>query len=342
MSDMYADYYEDFLPMTQWEGLDEDDIEQSATGLEADNAEAAAIELLEFIECTPELMESEQAELFGAFIEDARRSGSPRPGEVDWGRIARGVQTGLSLFQTGAQVAGGIAGAVGGNNRTARDIALWSRRLGQGAGFAQNLLGNIRPGQAPRLPTGVQRRVPQRSYPARPTMRTAAPVRTAPSRPRPAARPGAARGLPLNNTAQIASLLNNPQIMQALRSALFRRREGSLRIEANISDGTPVSIPLGEVMDAFARLAQESALELKALNGEDAEEIPSYLVGEDGEYVVDLESAEDRDALVLAELRFQRELERYDDPGGFDTSEGVAIDAMNEPDVWAREAGFDG
>lgn len=336
MSDMYADYYEDFLPMTQWEDFDEEDFEQSAAGLEAGNAEAAALELLEFIENTPDLMASEQAEVFGAFIEDARRSGGPRSGEVDWGRIARGVQTGLSLFQTGAQVAGGIAGAVGGNNRTARDIALWSRRLGQGAGFAQNLLGNIRGGQAPRLPTGVQHRVPPRYYPARPPTRTAAPART-----RPAA-PAAVRGLPLNNTAQIASLLNNPQIMQALRSALFRRREGSLRIEASISDGSPVSIPLADVMDMVARLAQESALELKALSGGDAEEIPSYLVGEDGEYVIEPESAEDRDALVLAELRYQRELERYDEPGGFDAIEGVAMDAMSESDVWAREAGFDG
>jgi len=339
MSDLHANSFEDFQSMTEWEDLEEHDFDEASIDF-APEAFGLAEQLHGFLLRTPELTESEQAELLGAFVEDARRAGGRHSGEVDWGRLA---QTGLSLIQTGTQIAGGIAGAAGGNNRTARDISLWSRRLGQGAGFAQNLLGNIRPGQTPRLPTGVQSPAPAgRSYPGRPMAPAAPAARLSPGRTRPVARTAAAGRLPLNNTAQFASLLNNPQIMQALRSALFRGREGAFRVEADISNSMPASIPLRDVMVTIARLAQESALELNALAGEDAAEVPSYLISEDGEYIVDPESAEDRDALVLENLRRQSELERYDDLGGYVAMDGVAGNEMDESEVWAREAGLDG
>jgi hypothetical protein len=342
MSNLHANSFEDFQSMTEWDDSEEDDFDEASIDF-APEAFDLAEQLHGFLLRTPELTDSEQAELLGAFVEDARRAGGRPSGEVDWGRVAQGVQTGLSLFQTGAQIAGGIAGAFGGNNRTARDISLWSRRLGQGAGFAQNIFGNIRPGQTPRLPTGVQRIAQAgRPYLRRITTPAAPTGRPSPGQTRPVAGTGAPGRLPLNNTAQFASLLNNPQIMQALRSALFRGREGALRVEADISNSTPESIPLGDVMVTIARLAQESALELNALAGEGAVEIPSYLVSEDGEYIVDPESAEDRDALVLENLRRQGELGRYDDLGGYVAMDGVAGNEMDESEVWAREAGFDG
>lgn len=336
MSDFQADYFEDFESMADREDFEEDDFEASDIVNQSDAFSLAEL-ILGFIESTPELTEPEQAELLGAFVEDTRRSG-----EFDWGKFSQGVQTGLNLFQTGAQIAGGIAGAVGGNSRTARDISLWSRRLGQGAGYAQNLMRNIRPGQVPRLPTGVQR-VAQvgRSYLRRPVTRTAPTGRQPPGRTRAVAPTRAPGRSPLNNTAQFASLLNNPQILQALRSALFRGREGTLRIEANISDSIPAKIPLADVVDTIARLAQESALELNALAGDDSAEIPDYLVSEDGEYIVDQECAEDRQSVVLGLLRLQGELDRYDELGGWVEAEGMAGNVLDESEVWAREAGFD-
>jgi hypothetical protein len=156
-----------------------------------------------------------------------------------------------------------------------------------------------------------------------------------------AAQKGAPGRTPLNNTAQLASLLNNPQIMQALRSTLFRGREGAISVEADISSSTPLEIPMGEVMATIARLAHESALELNALAGEDAAEIPDYLIGEDGEYIVDPECVEAREALVLENLRRQGELERYDELAEGVEFEGWAGDEMDEAEVWAFEAGFD-
>lgn len=334
MSDFRNDDYEDFQSMTDWEAYEEDDFDECDMDCRSDAFNQAGL-ILSFIERTPELTASEQAELLGAFVEDTMRSG-----EVDWGRVAQGVQTGLSLFQTGAQIAGGVAGAIGGNNRTARDIARWSQRLGQGAGFAQNLLGAIRPGQTPRLPTGVQRVPPAgRPYPPRPATPAAPVGRPSPVRPGVAAQPGAPGRPPMNYTAQFASLLSNPQIMQAIRSALFRGREGVLHVG---SDGTPVRIPTSDVMATISRLARESALELNALAGEDTAEIPEYLIGEDGEFVVDPEFDEDREALVLEYLRRQGEIDRYDELGGRVVIEGLAGDEMDASEVWAREAGFDG
>lgn len=335
MSDYRANAYEDFESMADWEDFEEDEYDAPGIGYPSDEFELAEL-IHRFIESTPELTESEQAELLGAFVIDARRSG-----EVDWGRVSRGVQTGLSLFQTGAQIAGGIAGAAGGNNRTARDIGLWSQRLGQGAGFAQNIMGNVRPGQPPRLPTGVQRVAqagrPYLRPPTTPTRRQS----PMPNR-RAVAHTRAPGRLPLNNTAQLASLLNNPRIMQALQAALFRGREGAIHVETDAPYRASESIPLADVMDTIARLAQESALELNALAGEDAAEIPEYLINEDGEYVVDPECAEDREALVLGYLRRQGELKRYQELDGFVENEGGAGNETDASEVWAREAGFDG
>lgn len=130
--------------------------------------------------------------------------------------------------------------------------------------------------------------------------------------------------------------------MQALRSALFRGREGGMQFETDSGPKLLESIPLADVMTTVARLAQASALELNALTGEDTAETPDYLFGEDGEYMVDPDCAEARDALVLEYLRRQGEFDRHDEPGGFEEVDEAAGDEMGAPDEWAREAGFDG
>lgn len=332
MSDLQAEFYEDFESLEDWEDLEEDAINAFEAGHTSEANDLAEV-VLQFIESTPELTASEQAELLGAFVEDTWRSG-----EVDWGRISRGIQTGLSLFQTGAQIAGGLA-SFGGNSRTARDISRWSRRLGQGAGFAQSLFGN--------MPTGQPRRSPA------PRRRTAPPgprYRRPPSTPS-RSRGGGSRGQgtrwarsrqPMNNTAQLAGLLNNPQIQQLLRSSLFRRREGVVRIESDGPYSESVSIPMADVVNTISRLARASAVELHALDDEDAPEIPEYLVGEDGDYIIDPECPEAREALVLEYLRDQSEADRYAELSGWDDMAGGGGYDTDAPEEWAREAGFDG
>ena len=137
---------------------------------------AQAEQVHEFLLGTPELTASEQAELLGSVVENApsaggnaptmraydrRASGTQPPARgrsergaksTDFSAIARGLQQGLGLFQTGAQIAGGLAGAAGGNNRTAQDFALWANRLGQGAGQLDRLVQDLRSGQIRALP----------------------------------------------------------------------------------------------------------------------------------------------------------------------------------------------
>lgn len=98
---------------------------------------------------------------------------------------------------------------------------------------------------------------------------------------------------------------------------------------------------MGDVMSTIARLAHESSLELNALAAEDATELPDYLIGEDGEYIVDPGCVEDRTALVLAELRSQGERDRYDELAESIEMEGFDEGEMDEPEVWTDDADFD-
>ena len=98
---------------------------------------------------------------------------------------------------------------------------------------------------------------------------------------------------------------------------------------------------MSEVMEVLANVAREAATELNALADEDATEVPDYLVGEDGEYVIDPECAEDREALVRENLILQGELVRYDGLDRLVGMEGMAGSEMDDSEVWARDAGFD-
>lgn len=317
MRDLLTNSFDDFFSMAELEDFEENDFEESAIGFDSEAPDQVE-QIHEFLLRTPELTASEQAELLGAVVEDARRASGQGSGEVDWGRVTQGIQTGLSLFQTGAQIAGGIAGAFGGNNKTARDFARWSNRLGQGAGQIGGIFQAFRGGgQTPTPPRRVQRPAATgRRPPSPPAQRTTTPARRAIA-------PGGSP--PANSNALLASLLNNPQIMQQLRAALFRRREEVPVVEVDIPNSGSVSIPLSEVMNTIARLAQESVVELEAITDEENTEIPDFLIAEDGEFIVDPERAEDREGLVLGLLRRQGEMERFGDSSDF-----VTFDDMRE------------
>ena len=93
-------------------------------------------------------------------------------------------------------------------------------------------------------------------------------------------------------------------------------------------------------MNAIAALAGQSMTELNESTPEDDPEVPSYLVDEDGEFVVDPASPDDRAALVAHLFRISDEAQRS---GRFWTTQRSASrgdDELDESETWAREAGF--
>jgi hypothetical protein len=98
-------------------------------------------------------------------------------------------------------------------------------------------------------------------------------------------------------------------------------------------------LPLGAVMNAIYALAGQSMEQLNANTREDDPEVPEYLVGEDGEFLVDPASPEARAVLVsrLFEIsesarsrpsRARTQRNQWHESGG------------DESELWAFEAGF--
>jgi hypothetical protein len=87
-------------------------------------------------------------------------------------------------------------------------------------------------------------------------------------------------------------------------------------------------------MNAIAALAGQSMTELNESTPEDDPEVPSYLVGDDGDFLVDPSSPNDRAALVAYLFRVSNEAQRagYVQPD--------AEDEMAEAEAWAEDAGF--
>ena len=331
---MLLDPSDSFLPYGEW-GFDE------ALGRGAleydDEGIGLAEQVYEFRRRTRELTPSEQAELLGAVVEyGGRGRGRGRSGGgFDFTRFTRGIQQGLGAFQAGAQIVGGLAGAFGGNNRTARSFSRWATRLGQGAGQIGGMMQALRGRQVPAIRGGVSPGAGGR----RPSPRQIR--RPAGGRPAVRGRAGAPGGGQLNATALLGLLTSNPQLMQALRSAPLLRRAGARRVEVDIPNSGPVSIPLGEVMNAFAHLARASMHELNGLASEDDAEIPEYLLGDDGEPLVDPANEEERAALALHLLRLDGEADRYAELNDLVASDGYFEGDLDESELWAREAGFD-
>lgn len=257
----------------------------------------------------------------------------PRSGGTDWASIAQGIQTGLGLFQTGAQLAGGLAGTFGGDNRTARDFALWANRLGQGAGQVGGLMQGLQTRQVPPLPgtAGLSWAAPAAAFPQ--------------PAPAPLAQTG---GQPMDATVLLGLLLNNPAVVQAIASAPAAMQPAAAQIPVALAQGAPVSIPLRDVMGTIAQLARGAALELaETLTeddlGESAAILPDYLYAEDGELLVDPTDPAERAALVVHLLRLQAEGARAGTVAADlqSASRPAADPARHAADLWAREAGLD-
>ena len=145
-------------------------------------------------------------------------------------------------------------------------------------------------------------------------------------------------------------ILTNRQLQQTLRSPAATMgavpRTVQLPVPAPSAPGQVRSaeIPLGAVMNAIAILAGQSMAELNETMREDEPEIPDYIVSDDGDFVVDPASSDDRAALVAHLFRLNDEAERS---GWFAEMDGRPDEApdeadaeLDESDEWAEAAGF--
>ncbi|HYD40163.1 MAG TPA: hypothetical protein VEB43_04995 [Anaeromyxobacter sp.] len=282
----------------------------------------------------------------------ARSGGDTRGGRstgFDWGRLASGFRTGLDVFQQAAQVV---------SQFTPRQAPPPGPAPGPGPEPAPGLAPEPAPPPAPDggpAPYAAAPHAPYAPYapPAAPPGGPAGALRTVllqglrsgqllslpgPVRPPSAAPPAPAPAPPLDATGMLGLILGNPQLQQALQWAAVlgprAPRSVQLQIPSTTEPGATrdVGLPLGAVMNAIARLATEAVAELDEAAREDAPEVPEYLVGEDGEFVVDVASPEERARAATFMLRVAQEAERARRLDG--------VGAGDELDVWAREAGW--
>jgi len=94
-----------------------------------------------------------------------------------------------------------------------------------------------------------------------------------------------------------------------------------------------VQLPFGDILNTIAALAGQSTAEFGVGPGESEGEAAEYLVGEDGGYVVDPASGDERAALVAFLFRLNDEAVRQGYlPAG---------EELDESDAWARDAGWE-
>jgi hypothetical protein len=137
----------------------------------------------------------------------------------------------------------------------------------------------------------------------------------------------------------LRTILTNPQLRQALESG---RAGGAAPppVQLPVPSQRPqgrrsVQIPIGAVLNALAALSSQGLAELYEQSSEDEADVPEYLVGEDGEFLVDPASADDRAALVAHLFRLNeaaRRSNRY--------SRAARRRDLDDSDAWARAAGF--
>jgi hypothetical protein len=169
-----------------------------------------------------------------------------------------------------------------------------------------NMLGAFRQGQIPPLPTSSPG-VPQSGAPPR-----------------------------FDATGLLRLMMGNPQLQQALQSAAVLGQAGARSVGLPVPSGEgvrTVQIPLGAAVSTIHTLAERALDELNASSPYGEAEMPEYLLSEEGDFVVDPASPEERAALVSHLFRMSGEAARRTVPVEMN-------DEADEAEVWAREAGF--
>lgn len=311
--------------------------------------QSSAQMLTDFVDRTPMLSPWERAELLSGVLEYNDDD------ENIFGGNAAQTFGGISnLAGNILNIAGGLTQAFAGNNRQAQQAGAVLRGIGTGAqmiGGIANQFGAPRRRQVPSLPgRGPARRTPT------PPRRPPAPTRPPGGALSPAQvaqlnqqrmmqqrqlqqqrqmqmqqqRQQGAQGGQANAAALVSMLMSNPQLQRALQQAVMQGRAGRREVVMEVpgeSGGTrSVAIPLGAVMNTVAALASQAMVELNEQTHESDPEVPEYLLGEDGQYIVDPADPDQRAALVLHYMRGARHVE-YDA-------------ATQAGDAWAEHGDF--
>ena len=95
---------------------------------------------------------------------------------------------------------------------------------------------------------------------------------------------------------------------------------------------------MAAVLNAIALLAGEAMAEMNEQTAESAPEVPEYLIGEDGGFVVDPGSGPARAALVTHLFRISDAASRWPAQGAPPTR--IVRSPDSSADAWARDAGF--
>lgn len=167
--------------------------------------------------------------------------------------------------------------------------------------------------------------------------------REIPALPGHAPAPAAPAAAPQTDALALLRLIvSNPQFQQSLQQAATSGPAAPRTVPLPVPVGDPggatrpVPIPLGAVMNAIVTLAGQSMTELNAMSREDDPEVPEYLVSEDGEFIVDPASPEERAALVTHWFRVSDQTRQ----GAAEPRNPSPENELDESDDWARAAGF--
>ena len=105
---------------------------------------------------------------------------------------------------------------------------------------------------------------------------------------------------------QLLSIINRPEIIQALM-AMALGPAGRTHIPVGGGEPSapgepaepPVQVPVGAITNVLGTLANQAGSDLNAAEPQQGESVPSYLLGESGEFLVDPAVPEERAQLVL-------------------------------------------
>jgi len=147
-------------------------------------------------------------------------------------------------------------------------------------------------------------------------------------------------------------ILSNPQFQQSLQQAAMTGAGAVAPVAlpmpaAQVPGGMrSMDIPLGAVINAIAGLTGPALMQLNARTSEADPEVPEYLVSEDGEFIVDPASSDDRASLVVHVFEVSDEAQRlaFQQQGQLSrssqSSQRRAYTELDEADEWAREVGL--
>ena len=142
--------------------------------------------------------------------------------------------------------------------------------------------------------------------------------------------------------ALLRMIISNPQLQQALQQrtmgpAAPRAISLPMPAKGRQHGRRQMTIPLGAVMNAIYSLAGQSMEQLNANTREDDPEVPEYLVGEDGEFLVD--PANPRERAELVERLFEISEAARSRPALRRRRRSIESEG-DESERWALEAGF--